>query len=605
MRGAFLAAAAAVAGTAMADVAHMRRHGHQSFHQNRAYQPEPQLAGDDKCECITKVITVTGPPTLVPINTPAPVPSSSNTEVPSVPSAPSSESSPVTSEAVTTLHSTSTATVTVVETPTGVDATGSKTPTGAVPGVPEASSPSAPAGTPAVPATSATPEVPLPTPGVTSFSSTGIYTIPATTVTVRDTTTVCGATTTELPSGSHTFGGVTTVVSTRTTVTCPYATVEPSGSTVTSKIYTTTYVCPSAGTYTIAPTTTYVPTSTVVVYPTPATITPGTYTQTEQVVTVTRTDYTYVCPFTGNDEPTSAPVAPPTSAVPVTPTAAPSTTSAVASSSASSSATAVPTGVSGKQMGMTYSPYTNQGGCQPKDQVLKDVAMIKQKGFTHVRVYSTDCNSLEYIGEAAKQHGLKMIIGVFISSTGISGAQEQVTAITKWAQWDLVTLIVVGNEAIQNGYTDASSLAGFISSCKSSFSAAGYSGQITTTEPINVWQQSGSALCGAVDILGANLHPFFNADVSPEKAGSFVRAQIKDLEAVCNKDVINLETGWPSQGSPNGKAIPGTAQQAAAIRALVEEVGSQSVFFSYSNDLWKDAGDFDVERYWGCIDQFK
>ncbi|KNG80165.1 putative beta-glucosidase btgE, partial [Aspergillus nomiae NRRL 13137] len=285
---------------------------------------------------------------------------------------------------------------------------------------------------------------------------------------------------------------------------------------------------------------------------------------------------------------TSAPAAPSTSAVPVTTTAAPSTTSAVASSSASasSSATPVPTGVSGKQMGMTYSPYTNEGGCQSKDQVLKDISVIKQKGFSHVRVYSTDCNGLEYIGEAARQNGLKLIIGVFISSTGISGAQEQVTAITKWAQWDLVTLVVVGNEAIQNGYTDASSLAGFISSCKSAFQASGYSGQVTTTEPINVWQQSGSALCGAVD------------------AGTFVRSQIKDLEAVCNKDVINLETGWPSQGSANGKAVPGTAQQAAAIKALVEEVGSQSVFFSYSNDLWKDAGEFDVERYWGCISQF-
>ncbi|KAF7591491.1 hypothetical protein BBP40_001480 [Aspergillus hancockii] len=607
MRGAFLAAAAAVAGTAMADVAHMRRHDH--FHHNRAYQPEPQGEGEEQCGCTTKVITITGPPTLVPINTPAPEPTTSSSEapeVPSVPSAPSSVSSSVaTPEPVTTLHSTSTATVTVVTTP-GVDATtGAETPTGAVPGVPQASSPSAPAGTPAVPATSSTPEAVLPTPGVTSFSSTGVYTIPATTVTVRDTTTVCGATTTDLPSGTHTYGGVTTVVTTATTVTCPYATVEPSGSTVTSKIYTTTYVCPSAGTYTIAPTTTYVPTSTVVVYPTPATITPGTYTQTEQTVTVTRTDYTYVCPFTGNDEPTSAPVAPSTSAVPVTTTAAPSTSAIVSTpASSSSSATAVPTGVSGKQMGMTYSPYTNEGGCQSKSQVLQDVATIAKKGFSHIRVYSTDCNSLEYIGEAAKQNGLKLIIGVFISSTGISGAQEQVTAITKWAQWDLVTLIVVGNEAIQNGYTDASSLAGFISSCKSSFSAAGYSGQITTTEPINVWQSSGSALCSVIDVLGANLHPFFNADVTPDQAGSFVKSQIKALEGVCNKDVVNLETGWPSEGSANGKAVPGTAQQAAAIKALVEEVGSQSVFFSYSNDLWKDAGEFNVERYWGCIDQF-
>ncbi|KAA8648453.1 hypothetical protein EYZ11_008102 [Aspergillus tanneri] len=566
MKAAILATAAALAGTAMADIAHMRRH--DALHHRR--QPEPQ---PEQCGCTTEVVTLYGPPTLVPIAQPTSTPN------PPPVAPPASESQTSTSSVITTLHSTSYTTKTVVVTP----AVG-------------------PTSTPAKseqPTTSSTPQVTLPTPGVTSFSSTGVFTIPATTITVYDTTTVCGATTTELPSGSQTFGGVTTIVKTATTVTCPYATVEPSGSTVTSVLRTTTYVCPSAGTYTIAPTTTYVPSSTVVVYPTPATFTPGTYTQDEQTVTVTRTDISYVCPFTGSNEPTSTPVPPSSTEVPVTPTAAPST------SSSSKPKTPVPTGASGKQMGMTYSPYTNGGQCKSKSEVSSDVAVIKQKGFTHVRVYSTDCNSLEFIGEAARKNGLLMIIGVFISNTGISGAQEQVTAITKWAQWELVSLIVVGNEAIQNGYCSASELAGFISAAKGKFQSAGYSGAVTTTEPINVWEQNGSALCGAVDKIGANIHPFFNAEVSPKDAGKFAKSQVKILEGICNgKEVVNLETGWPNGGVANGLAVPGASEQSAAIRSLVEEVGSFSVFFSYSNDLWKDAGEFDVERYWGCIDQF-
>ncbi|KAF4259281.1 hypothetical protein KXW98_006847 [Aspergillus fumigatus] len=557
MRGAILATAAALAGTAMADVAHMRRHGHDSFHQRRS----PLAEADATCGCTTEVVTVWGPPTLIPVASPTP--------------------STVTSEAVTTLHSTSTTTVTVI----------------------------ASASTPAASPSPATDKVPLPTPAITNFPSTGVYTIPATTVTVFDTTTVCGATTTELPAGTHTYGGVTTVVETATTVVCPYATVEPSGTTVTSVIKTTTYVCPSAGTYTIAPTTTTVPTSTVIVYPTPAVITPGTYTQPEQTVTVTRTDYTYVCPFTGQDEPTSAPAAPSTTAVPATTTAAPETTTAVPSTSSaapSSSSTApASTGAVSGQMGMTYTPYTKGGDCKDKSSVLSEVAALKSKGFTHVRVYSTDCNSLEYIGEAARTSGLQMIIGVFISSTGVSGAQDQVTAISKWAQWDLVSLIVVGNEAIQNGYCDASTLAGFISSAKSAFQAAGYTGKVTTTEPINVWQAHGSTLCGVCDIVGANIHPFFNADVSADQAGKFVAQEIKVLESICpGKDVLNLETGWPHAGNANGKAVPGTSEQAIAIKSIADEVGSKSVFFSYFDDLWKEPGQFGVERYWGCFDTF-
>ncbi|EAW15239.1 putative cell wall glucanase (Scw11) [Aspergillus clavatus NRRL 1] len=564
MRGAFLATAAAIAGTAMADIAHMRRHGHDSFHQRRAVeQPAPEA--DATCGCTTEVVTSWGPPTLIPIAT-------------------SSPSSTVTSEVVTTLHSTSYSTVTLVVTPSGASPNRESAP--------------------------ATPAVTLPTPGVTSFSTTGTYTIPATTLTVTHSTTVCGATTTELPSGTHTYGGVTTVVDRHTTVVCPYATVEPSGSTVTSVIRTTTYVCPSAGTYTIAPTTTYVPTSTVIVYPTPATITPGTYTQPAQTITVTRDNYIYVCPFTGQQLPTTAPVAPATTAVPATTTAVPATTTAVPATSSvapssSPSKPAAPSGAVSGQMGMTYSPYTNEGGCKDKASIISEVALLKSKGFTHVRVYSTDCGSLEFIGEAARTSGLRMIIGVFIKQSGVAGAQDQVTAISKWAQWDLVSLIVVGNESIQNHFCDASTLAGFIVSAKQSFKAAGYSGQVTTTEPINVWQANGDALCGAVDIIGANIHPFFNADVSAAEAGKFVAQEFKTLKGICpGKDVINLETGWPHSGEANGKAIPSREEQAIAIKAIADEVGSMSVFFSYFDDLWKQPGAFGVERYWGCIENF-
>ncbi|OJJ31210.1 hypothetical protein ASPWEDRAFT_31875 [Aspergillus wentii DTO 134E9] len=612
MKGAILATAAALAGTALADVAHMRRHGHDSFHQRRALEASSSAAAADAtCGCSTEVVTFYGSPTLVPVSStapPAPSPTETSSETPT-------PSSTLTSTAVTTLHSTSYSTVTVHVTPSApAPVESSATPevsssSSVEVSTPETTSTPAPVAptttsTPVAVAPTTTPEPELPTNPVTSFSSTGVYTIPATTLTVTDTTTVCNANSAELPSGSHTIGGVTTVVETATTVTCPYATVKPTGSTVTSVIETTTYVCPSAGTYTIAPITTYVPSSTVVVYPTPATFTPGTYTRPEHTVTATRTDITYICPTSSSNLPTSTPPAT-SSTVPAT-TAVPATSAAPSSSSSSSAPAPSSTGeVGGTRMGMTYSPYTNGGDCQSKDEIAKHVAEIKQKGFTHVRVYSTDCNGLEYIGEAAKQNGLKMIIGVFISSTGVSGAQDQVTSIAKWAQWDLVSLVVVGNEAIQSGYADASSLAGLISSAKSTFKSSGYTGEVTTTEPINVWEQYSSTLCNAVDIVGANLHPFFNADTTADQAGTFVKSQFELLKKTCpGKDILNLETGWPSEGSANGKAVPGKEQQAAAIKSLAQEVGDKSVFFSYANDLWKDAGEFDVERYWGCIESF-
>lgn len=198
-----------------------------------------------------------------------------------------------------------------------------------------------------------------------------------------------------------------------------------------------------------------------------------------------------------------------------------------------------------------------------------------------------------------------MIVGIFISETGCSGAASQVTELIAWGQWSLVELIVVGNEAIFGGHTTASELAGFISSSRSSFASAGYTGQITTTEPLNIWQENTSVLCGAVDITGANLHPFFNAEVTAENAGKFALSQLELADAICpGLTAINLECGWPSAGTCNGLACPGEQEQKTAVASIISSCGGRAAIFSYTNDLWKQPGGFGCEQSWGSIHLF-
>ncbi|MCJ1366607.1 hypothetical protein MMC16_005736 [Acarospora aff. strigata] len=565
-------------------------------------------------------------------------------------------------------------------------------------------------------------------------------------MTLSSETTIAAPAMTTLSSSSEaqTYGGVTTVVETATTIVCPYATVSPAGETFTSIIMTTTYVCPSSGTYTIAPTTTSVSEATVMVYPTPASFSPGTYTQPETTITITETSAVFVCPYTSStpmttvhaqtssvpapaapvsshvessvsEAPTShaetsapaapsshvessasevpssyvetaapaaptshvessapaaptsqvestpaaptsyvessAPAAPtsqvestpaaptsyvessapaaPTSQVESTPAApsAPATSSHEASSSSSqtsaeyvaptssiaissaapSSTTAASPIGGGNQWAMTYSPYTSSGECKGAEAVSVDVALIAGKGFSSIRIYSTDCNGLENVGHAAKQHNLKLVLGIYIAKTGISVAQAQISAITNWANgnWAMVEMIVVGNEAVFNHYVTMPELAGFISQAKSTFRAAGYTGPVTTTEPMGTLQENASALCGVIDVVAANIHPFFNDGVSAAKAGKFVATQLEDLEKVCpGLKTYNLETGWPHSGDANGKAVPGTEQQQLAIKAIMESAGGKSVFFSFVDDMWKQPGEHGVEQSWGCAHLF-
>jgi len=200
---------------------------------------------------------------------------------------------------------------------------------------------------------------------------------------------------------------------------------------------------------------------------------------------------------------------------------------------------------------------------------------------------------------------MKLIIGIWIDASGLSKAQEQVDQIKVWARWDLVELCVVGNEAIFSGYVSATELAGFISSTASELKGAGYTGPITTTEPPETWQQYPDALCGVVDILGSNIHAYFNSDVSAPTAGPFIASVMAMLGTVCpGKEVLNVECGWPNYGDPNGAAIPGESQQIAALSSIEAAIGDKVVFFSYANQPWKSAGSLNVEKSWGCINSF-
>lgn len=578
MKAGYLALAAAIANGVNGKHA-ARRHAHEVFHMERQVNLTTAEPAAPSCGCTTTYTTITGagtlyfPPPLATANssTPAPAPTTTSTST-------------------TTQFYTST----VYPSPV------------------------------------------VPTPLATTCPTPGVYTIPATTVTLTESTTVCGAASTSVPAGNHTAGGITTTVTESTTVTCPYASVSTSGTVVTSLILTTTYICPSAGTYTIVPQTTVCEIATVWVYPTPVSYAPGTYTQPEVVATVTETDYVIFCPFTSEAPApvaaTSASVVVPVVAVPVTnaaaittsaapvvvPVVAALTTSAapvvvastsaavpVATSSTSSSSGSL--GNSGNQWAITYTPYTNTGGCKDETSVAADVAAIAAAGFITIRVYSCDCSTLEFVGAACETYGLKLILGVFINDSGCSGAQPQVDAITAWAKWELVELIVIGNEAVFNGYASAGDLASFISSAQTEFGNAGYTGPCTTTEPLDIWQANVEVLCHVVTVVGCNVHPFFNADVDADHAGSFISGQLEIIDTICSGITgIILETGWPSAGTGcNGLACPGVSQQATAVAGIKDAVGGRAAMFSYTNDLWKAAGDFGCEQSWGLIQLYQ
>lgn len=254
-------------------------------------------------------------------------------------------------------------------------------------------------------------------------------------------------------------------------------------------------------------------------------------------------------------------------------------------------------GSTGSHWCITYSPYNADGSCKDDASVSADIALVAAKGFTSIRLYSTDCYGLDHVGAAAKSHGLKLVLGIYISDDGIAHAETQIDDIVTWTDgdWSDVEMIVVGNEALFNEYCTSAALVEFITRAKSAFAAAGYSGPITTTEPISVLKEHAADLCPILDVVAANIHPFFNSGVTADTAGDFVARELQDLKAICpGLASYNLETGWPSAGSPNGAAVPGIKEQQAAILSIIKAAASNSVFFSFVDDVWKHGGEFGV-----------
>ena len=260
-------------------------------------------------------------------------------------------------------------------------------------------------------------------------------------------------------------------------------------------------------------------------------------------------------------------------------------------------------GSTGDQWAITYTPYNDNLTCKNKAAILADVAAIAKKGFTSIRVYATDCSTLKHVGSAAALHRLKLILGVHIDDTILMLAQPQVNEIITWAngKWDLVEMIVIGNEAVFNQFTTAAMLAEFISQSREILREAGYTGPITTTEPLNILSQHASTLCPVIDVAAANIHPFFHPEVSADAAGDYVALELDRLEDLCEgKQGVTLETGWPKRGVANGDAVPGVLEQWVAIAAIKKMAGGRSAFLSFADDGWKDKGDFGVETSWGC-----
>ncbi|KAK4231943.1 cell surface manno protein MP65 [Podospora fimiseda] len=260
-------------------------------------------------------------------------------------------------------------------------------------------------------------------------------------------------------------------------------------------------------------------------------------------------------------------------------------------------------------VGITYSPYNNDGTCRSKTQVYSDFQRLLPLNIDLVRIYGVDCDQVSTVTPAAYSIGVKLFLGIFDLNSLIPQIQTLVSAIqgTSPIGWQIVDTISVGNELVNNGQATATQVIEAIRAARGMLRAAGYQGSVVTVDTFFAVENE-PGLCVESDYCAVNVHAFFDSQSVAEMAGEFVLRKVADVKEVLEdegKRVVVTESGWPWQGMANGAAVPGRIEQKIAIESIKQAWRDNPwgglYLFTAFDDSWKVAepGTFYAEQFWG------
>ncbi|CAX44189.1 cell surface mannoprotein, putative [Candida dubliniensis CD36] len=279
-------------------------------------------------------------------------------------------------------------------------------------------------------------------------------------------------------------------------------------------------------------------------------------------------------------------------------TAPASTDGSAASPSSTESGSEPSSGVgSGGAKGITYSPYSDNGGCKSSSQIASEVAQLS--GFDIIRLYGVDCDQVSAVLKA-KSSSQKIFAGIFDVANIESGIKTLADAVKSNGGWDDVYTVSIGNELVNAGSATPSQIKSYVEQGKKALQAAGYNGPVVSVDTF-IAVINNPELCDCSDYMAVNAHAFFDGHVAAEDSGAWVLQQIQRVWTACGgkKNVLITETGWPSKGDSNGVAVPSKSNQQAAVSSIKSTCGDSALLFTAFNDFWKADGPYNAEKYWG------
>lgn len=280
---------------------------------------------------------------------------------------------------------------------------------------------------------------------------------------------------------------------------------------------------------------------------------------------------------------------------------APSKSSSAPSAPASSSdSVSVPSSsgsFDGAAKGITYSPYSDDGGCKSSSQIKSEIQ--KLSGYETIRLYGVDCNQVD-AALSGFASGQKLFAGIFDVDNIESDVETLAKAVKNHGGWDVVSTVSIGNELVNAGSATPAQVGKYVSQGRSALKAQGYTGPVVNVDTF-IAVINNPDLCEHSDYMAVNAHAFFDGHVSAKEAGDWVLLQLQRVSNACGdkKKVFITETGWPTKGDSNNVAVPSSDNQKSALQSISDKCGNDVTFFNAYNDMWKQPGPYNAEQYWG------
>jgi exo-beta-1,3-glucanase (GH17 family) len=290
---------------------------------------------------------------------------------------------------------------------------------------------------------------------------------------------------------------------------------------------------------------------------------------------------------------------------------------------------------SGDVMAVSYSgfragqhPDRGAGASNPDEgQVLEDLRLLVQHGFTLLRLYDSRENTRTTL-ELIRRHRLplKVVLGIWLDAEysnheGCSwltepipeeklaanarrNAEEVQRGIELARQFDdIVVAVNVGNEVLVDWTDHMVPLASIIAYLREVRAAV--TQPVTVADSYPWWTDHGASLAAEVDFAGVHTYPVFEHRTIDE-ALPYMDAGISRLRAALrDKPVIVLEAGWPSVASefPDQASEANQSRHYKELRQWAAEKDTPVFIFEAFDEPWKGNPDdpLSVEKHWGLF----